>query len=261
MTEEHRTPTLRSCIVASSCYTFLSLDAAQIELKVAAFLSQDPALIQDATSSDMHLATALRIFADKIEEEQIQPGTEQMKNLRYQAKQINFAILYGAEAYKIAEMSDGALTEDEAEELITRYFLAYPVLKHYMDTRLAQAKLDGYVVNQFERIRHLPELKSSIYKIRQKAEREVFNTLVQGTAVDLVKLCMLHLRSRLDKSVRMVLQVHDEILFEVPDTLLRQAIIISKELAVVMPLYPFHVSVGKCYGELHEMTQEELNGY
>ena len=248
-----KTPTLRSCIIASPGYTFLSLDAIQIELKVAAYLSGDPLMIQAAESQDMHLATAMLIYADKITEEGIELGSDQMKVLRYSAKQINFAVLYGAEAYKIAEMSDGSLTEEEAQELITRYFTTFHVLKAFIDGGITRAKADGFVKSIFGRIRPLPELYAGSYKIREKAEREVFSTLCQGTAIDIVKQAMLRLRSLFPRTVRLVLQVHDEILWEVLDELLQICIELSKDLKQSFPLYPFHVSVGKVYGELEEI--------
>ena len=256
--ETEKIPTLRSCIVAEPGYTFLSLDAVQVELKVAAYLSGDPLMIQAAESQDMHLATALQIFADKIAEEGILPGSPEMKVLRYMAKQINFAVLYGAEAYKIAEMSDGAMTEEEAQELIDRYFTTYHVLKNFIDNGIIKAREDGFVKSIFDRIRPLPELYASAWKVRQKAEREVFSTLCQGTAIDIVKQSMLRLRSLFPRAVRLVLQVHDEILWEVPDELLQICIELSKDLKQSFPLYPFHISIGKIYGEIIELG--EANG-
>jgi len=212
-------------------------------------------MIQAAESQDMHLATALLIFANKIAEENIQPGSDEMKVLRYMAKQINFAVLYGAEAYKIAEMSEGSLTEEDAEELINRYFTTFHVLKAFIDGGITKAKVDGFVKSIFNRIRPLPELYASSYKMREKAEREVFSTLCQGTAIDIVKQAMLRLRSLFPRMVRLVLQVHDEMLWEVPDDLLQICIELSKDLKQSFPLYPFHTSVGKVYGEMVELKE------
>jgi len=247
-----RNPTLRSCIVAEEGYTFLSLDAVQIELKVVAYLSSDPLLIADASSQDMHLATATRIFGEGI----LQLSPDELKAKRYEAKQINFAVLYGAEAYKIAEMSDGSLTEEEAQELIDLYFATYTVLKVWIDAGIAQAKVNGFVRSIFGRIRPLPDITADSWKLRAKAEREVCNTLTQGTAVDIIKQAMLYLRRLFDARVRLVLQVHDEILFEVPDALLPLCVEQTKELKQAFPLYPFHTAIGKNYGELVEIKEE-----
>ncbi len=253
-----KTPTLRSCIVAEEGYTFLSLDAVQIELKIVAYLSGDPLLIADANSKDMHLATAIRIFKDRIIAEAIELGSDTMKVLRYLAKQINFAVLYGAEAHRIAEMSDGSLTEEEAQELIDLYFATYTVLKAWIDSVKAQARKDGFVRSIFGRIRPLPEINGGSWKIREKAEREAVNTLVQGTAIDVVKQAMLYLRRLFAKGVRLVLQVHDEILWEVPDALLSLCLEQVKELKMAFPLYPFHIAVGKVYSDLVEIEEEVI---
>ena len=106
----------------------------------------------------------------------------------------------------------------------------------------------------FGRIRPLPELYGGSFKIREKAEREVVNTIVQGTAVDIVKMAMLYLRGMFDTMVRLVLQVHDEILWECPDGLLQQALGQCKELEPAFPDYPFSIKTGKVYGEIKEVT-------
>jgi len=265
--------TLRSCIIADTGYIFLAMDASQIELKVVARLSQDLAMIQDTETSDMHRATAARVFGeatkeeaeealiaiggalaiDETEEDWIKAWLKsEMKSRRYKAKQLNFAILYGAEAFKIAQMAD--ISEAEADELIVLYFQAYPVLSAWINQIKQQAKEDGFVTNFFGRIRPIPDIISgATWKIRAKAERECVNTVVQGTAVDIVKLAMLYLREAFNKQIRLVLQVHDEMVWEVPDALLEQAIEISKELKQAFPLYPFSAKIGKIYGEMEDI--------
>lgn len=262
--------TLRSCIVASKGYTFISLDASQIELKVVAILCQDPGMLVDTKSKDLHLATALRVFGMPTREEALESLSRQgnneateeeiegwikdeLKKRRYDAKQLNFAILYGAEAYKIAQMAD--ISEERAQELIDQYFQAYPVLKQWMDRMVNKARQDGFVMNMFGRIRPIPDLFSRIWKVKAKAEREVVNTIVQGTAVDIVKLAMLYMRNIFDKSIRLVLQVHDEMLWEVPDELLSQALEQCKELKFAFPDYPFKICIGKVYGEIQEYKE------
>jgi DNA polymerase-1 len=236
--------TLRDCLVAEEGFTFLSLDASQLELHVAATLCQDPAMLEDVTEDDLHMATAIRVFGWTDD-------AKEMKLRRYNAKQLNFAILYGATASKIAEMA--GVTLERAEELLQMYFATYPVLYKWILATQKQAKKDGFVVNIFGRIRPIPEFKSEIWSLRAKAEREAVNTKVQGTAVDIIKLAMLYLRRELDKSVRLVLNVHDEILFEVPDAILESTIATCKEMYAAFPDYPWTLKLGKCYGKLKEL--------
>lgn len=259
------TATLRGCIVAQEGYTFLSLDASQLELRVAAILCQDPAMLEDVKQQDLHLATAIRVFGLPTKNEAVlelgyNTTSEAVKDWitretalrRYNAKQLNFAILYGATASKIAEMA--GVTIQKAEEMLRLYFKTYPILKRWIDKMTAQAKIDKFVVSMFGRIRPIPEFDSPIWSLRSKAEREAVNTLVQGTAIDIVKLAMLQLRQIFDLSVRMVLNVHDEILFEVPDPLLDGCIKICKEeLPQRFPEYPFTMKVSKCYGALEKV--------
>lgn len=238
------TPTLRNCIIAEQGYTFLSLDAIQVELKVLAALSQDPQLLEDVKTSDLHMATAIRMFGE-IEDEELR------KKRRYDAKQANFALVYGADEYKLSEILECSV--EDALSFMAEHKRAYPVLYEWMRTTKAKAREDGYVQNMFGRIRPIPELYAGNWKMREKAEREVVNSIVQGTAVDIVKLAMLKLRGLFPREIRLVLQVHDEIVFESPDGLLSDAIEQCKELTLAFPQYPFRMSIGKCYGALEEI--------
>lgn len=238
------TATLRSCIIAEEDYTFLALDASQIELRVLAILSRDPQLLEDLKTSDLHLATAIRMFGHTDDE-------EEMKKRRYKAKQGNFALVYEATEEKLADMLECSV--EEALEFMADHRATYPVLYQWMDAIKAKVKEDGYTVNMFGRIRPLPELHSGSFRIREKAEREIVNTIVQGTAVDIVKKMMLYLRQLFAASIRLVLQVHDEILWEVPDALLNIALVQSEELKLAFPDYPCTVKIGKVYGELKEV--------
>jgi DNA polymerase-1 len=237
-------PTLRSCIVAEEGYTLLSLDAKQIELIVVAILSQDPLMLQALGSDDLHMATAIQVFGWTDD-------ADEMKQRRYDAKQLNFAILYGADEYKVAEMAECSL--EEAREMIRRYFSTYTVLKQWIDNIKRQAKIDGFVTNLFGRVRYIPELSSGSFRIREKGEREAVNSIVQGTAVDIVKKMMLYLREIFVPEIRLVLQVHDEILWEVPDEFLSKALELCQELKPAFPDYPCTVMVGKVYGDLKEV--------
>ena len=238
------TATLRSCIIAEQGYTFLSLDANQIELRVLAILSQDPRLLEDLRTSDLHMATAIRMFGWVDD-------AEEMKKRRYKAKQGNFALVYEATEEKLADMLECSV--EEALEFMADHRATYPVLYQWMDTTKAKVKEDGYTVNMFGRIRPLPELSAGSFRVREKAEREIVNTISQGTAVDIVKMMMLYLRQLFAASIRLVLQVHDEMLWEVPDALLEDTLEKSKELALAFPDYPCTVKHGKVYGELKEV--------
>lgn len=225
--------TLRSCIIAEESYTFLSLDASQIELRVLAILSQDPAMLEDLKSGDLHQATADRMGCS-----------------RYDAKQGNFANVYGAGEETLAGLLECSI--EEAREFMTDHENAYPVLYQWKRDTITQAKEDGYVISMFGRIRPLPELFAGSFGIREKAEKEVVNTLCQGTAVDIVKKAMLYLRGIFGGGIRLVLQVHDEIVWECPDEHLVWALEQCQGLKQAFPDYPFKVVTGKVYGEMNE---------
>ena len=249
------TDTLRSTIVAETGYTFISLDASQIELRRIAHRSGDPQMVADLLTGDLHLASAIRIANLKGEGMEWLEDPDLKHKKRYDAKQVNFAVIYGAEAYKIAQMIEG--TEEEGQQLLDYHRQAYPRLWAWMDEQVRIAKEQGYVVSTFNRKRPLPDLYSGSWKVREKAEREVVNTLIQGEAVDIVKLAMMYMRDILDKSIRLVLQVHDEMLWECPDPLLSLALEQCKELDGAFPEYPWTIKVGKIYGSMEDVKEEE----
>jgi DNA polymerase-1 len=228
-------------MVAEPGYTLLSWDASQIELRVLAIMSQDPQMLEDLKSGDLHMATAIRMFGYTEDK-------ELMKKRRYDAKQCNFAIVYGADEYKLSEMFQCSI--EEAQQFMSEHRAAYPVLYAWMEAQVVKAKEDGYTVNLFGRIRPIPELNAGSWRVREKAEREVVNTIIQGTAVDIVKIAMLYLRKLFDPRVRLILQVHDEILWECPDELVEQTVEQADELRFAFPDYPFTFCKGKIYGEM-----------
>ncbi len=232
---------LRGCIRASSGYTLLSLDASQLEMRVVAILSQDPLLMEALASEDLHLATAIRVFG-------YTSNVELMTQRRYDAKQINFAILYGATDKKIAEMTGHPL--EVAQDLLRSYFATYTVLETWMKGKVREAKRAGFVTNIFGRIRPLPDLASGLWYLREKGEREVVNTLVQGTASDVIKLQQLYLKSIVSPDVRFILQVHDEVLMEVPEGIVEHTVACCGELALAFPEYPCTLKMGQNYGGL-----------
>jgi DNA polymerase-1 len=239
------TLTLRSCIIAEQGHTLIVTDASQIELRVAALLSQDPVMIEDLKSKDLHMATAIRVFGWVDD-------PEEMTKRRYKAKTLNFAILYGADAFKISEMT--GMSVEEAKAMQVQYFKTYCVLKAWMDRIQREAKENGYVTNLFGRLRPIPELQSTSLKIRARGERKAVNTVVQGTAVDIFKKIMLNLRATLDGRVHIILQVHDEIILECPDHLIPDTLAVIADLKSYFPEYPLSTEMGKCYGELEKVT-------
>lgn len=191
-------------------WLLLSADYSQIELRVMAHMSNDPRLIQAfADNTDIHASTASLVFevpADKV-----------TRDLRRKAKDINFGIMYGISPFGLA--SRIGMSQPEAKEFIDNYFQKYPMVRSFIDRTLDEGKTNGYVTTLFGRRRFLPDLKSKNYAVRQNAERAAINTPIQGTAAELIKLAMIAIhRELLEKKMqtRMILQVHDELVFELP---------------------------------------------
>jgi DNA polymerase I len=207
---------IREAFVAPKGSVLLSADYSQIELRVLAHLSDDPALLDAfAHGEDVHQRTAAEVFG--VAKEQV------TSEMRRTAKAVNFGIAYGQSAFGLSQRLD--LPTKEAQAIIDRYFARYAGVRTWLDRTIAQAKKDGAVTTLFGRRRLLPELKSRNFAARQGAERIAVNTPIQGTAADLIKLAMIRVAQRLADArlgARMVLQVHDELLFEVPASELEQ---------------------------------------
>lgn len=189
---------------------FLSADYSQIDLRVLAHVSADPVLT-DAfrKGEDIHNATACEIFG--ISAEKITP------ELRRIAKTINFGIVYGMSAYGLSQQLN--ISQEEAEKYIESYFLKYSGVKSWIEKILKEAREKGYVSTLLNRIRYLPEINSKNGQIRSFAERTAINTPIQGTAADIIKVAMIRISEELRaKSLKskMLVQVHDELLFETP---------------------------------------------
>lgn len=188
----------------------VSADYSQIELRILAHLSQDHGLIEAFTSgADFHAATAARVFGVGVDE--VVPG------MRAKAKAVNFGIVYGQTAHGLG--STLKIANAEAQAMIDRYYAAYPGVRAYLDETVAQAHRDGFSATMFGRKRRIPELRSSNFNLRSFGERTAMNHPMQGSAADIIKLAMLEvdrlLRTQGFKA-RMVLQVHDELVFEAP---------------------------------------------
>lgn len=201
----------RAFIPGDEGWSFLSADYSQIELRVLAHLSGDPALIAAfQNQEDIHRRTAAEIFGlDPVD------VTSQQRSA---AKAINFGIVYGISSFGLARGT--GISRTEAQEYIDRYFQRYSKVKEYLDSTVAEARKQGYVTTILGRRRYLPEINSRNWTRRQFAERMAMNTPVQGSAADLIKLAMLAVEQRIKQEglrARMLLQVHDELLFEYPD--------------------------------------------
>lgn len=202
---------IRKALIASdSRHLLISCDYSQIELRILAHLCEDEALCRAfRQKKDIHRATAALIFG--IEESGV---SDQMRDA---AKRVNFGIIYGLTAYGLSR--DLRIPVAEAQHFIDAYFLRYPGVSGYINTQIEQARRDGYVTTLLGRRRYIPEINSKNMGIRQFAERQAVNTPVQGSAADLIKLAMVRLGDEscsLRLNSRMVLQVHDELVFDSP---------------------------------------------
>ncbi|MFZ5390979.1 MAG: DNA polymerase I [Patescibacteria group bacterium] len=201
---------IRQAFIAEPGYILLSADYSQIELRVAAHLSGDKKMIEVFNKGqDFHASTAAFVYGIKLGE----VNSEQRRS----AKEVNFGILYGMGAWGLA-MRTG-LNRTVAQDFIKRYFKAFPALNNWLDQTKQTAKDLGYVATLLGRRRYLPEINSGVSQIKAQAERMAVNLPVQGTAADLMKMAMVQVNSGLSKissASRMILQVHDELVFEVP---------------------------------------------
>ena len=202
---------IRAAFIAPPGGHIVSADYSQIELRIMAHLSQDERLCEAfAQGEDVHRATAAEIFGVTP----IEVGADQ----RRVAKTINFGLIYGMSAFGLARALD--IERGAAQTYIERYFARYPGVARYMEATRSQAKIDGYVETVFGRRLWLPEIRASQAGRRQGAERAAINAPMQGTAADLIKLAMIAVQRWIDDAglkTRQVMQVHDELVLEVPD--------------------------------------------
>lgn len=203
---------VREAFVAQErpAWTLLSADYSQIDLRVLAHLSQDPALLAAfERGEDIHASTASLIYGV--------PLAEVTRDMRRLAKVMNFGVAYGLSAFGIAQQTE--MTREEGAAFIESYFGTYPTVKAYLDDVVERAKAEGYTATLLGRRRAIPELRSPHYPVRQAGERIALNTPVQGTSADVINEAMIAVQRRLDADgfrSRMLLQVHDELLFEAP---------------------------------------------
>ena len=202
---------IRAAFIAPPGAHVVSADYSQIELRIMAHLSEDTRLLQAfAQGEDVHRATAAEIFGVTP----IEVGADQ----RRVAKVINFGLIYGMSAFGLARQLD--LERGAAQAYIERYFTRYPGVARYMESTRNTAKMNGYVETVFGRRLWLPEIRAAQVGRRQGAERAAINAPMQGTAADLIKLAMIAVQGWIDREklkTRLVMQVHDELILEVPD--------------------------------------------
>ena len=189
-----------------------SSDYSQIELRVLAHISNDEHLkAAFLEGQDIHASTAMRVFG-------IEKAEDVTPNMRRQAKAVNFGIVYGISDYGLSQ--NLGITRKAAQQYIDTYFEKYPGVKEYMERIVREAKDQGFVETLYHRRRYLPDINSRNYNIRSFAERTAINTPIQGSAADILKIAMIELDKRLKEEkleATLLLQVHDELVFEVPE--------------------------------------------
>ena len=191
-------------------WMIFAADYSQIELRVLAHIADDENLIQAFKEDmDIHTKTAMDVF--HVRKDEVTPL------MRRHAKAVNFGIIYGISDYGLSQSL--GITRKEAGEFIERYLQSYPGVKQYMEDIVKQAKRDGYVSTLLHRRRYLPDINSRNYNLRSFAERTAMNTPIQGSAADIIKKAMIEIDDRLKAEklqAKMLLQVHDELIFEAP---------------------------------------------
>jgi DNA polymerase-1 len=240
---------VRQAFIASPGCKMVAADYSQIELRIMAHLSEDPSLLKAfAEGQDIHRATAAEVFA---------VATEQVTaDMRRSAKAINFGLIYGMSAFGLARQLN--IGRKQAAEYIELYFQRYPGVQSYMNNIRHTAAEQGYVETAFGRRLYLPEINSRNGMRRQAAERTAINAPMQGTAADIIKLAMIHVDDWLQNSdlqSRMIMQVHDELVLEVPDTELdavKQGLndLMENAASLLVPLV-VDVGVGDNWDEAH----------
>ncbi|MDI6757683.1 MAG: DNA polymerase I [Endomicrobiia bacterium] len=247
-TEEGRK--IRRGFVAQDGFALLSADYSQIDLRVLAHLSADPGLTDAFRSGeDIHARTARELFGDKKED---------FESLRRAAKTINFGIIYGMGPFALSQSL--GIDQKTAAEYIDNYFARYAGVKKWVESTLDSARKTGSVSTLLGRIRYIPEIASTNAQIRASAERVAMNTPVQGTSADIIKVAMINIYRKLcsqNSAARMLIQVHDDLMFEVPSKEVeRYALFVKKEMESAVNLnVPVAVDVktGRNWDEMEKI--------
>jgi DNA polymerase I len=226
---------IRAAFIAAPGSLLLSADYSQIELRILAHLSEDPVLMEAfGRGEDVHSRTAQEVF-------DVAPFA-QTREHRRMAKVINFGVIYGLSAFGLAQ--NLSIDQKEAARFIAKYFERYRGVKDFLDRQIAETRKTGITKTLFGRIRQIPEINSPQPNLRNFAERTAMNTPMQGAAADLIKLAMIELDRRLPKEKlksRMILQVHDELLFEGPEAEIPRLTKLAKE--VMEGVHEFRVPI------------------
>ena len=201
---------VRAAFIASEGKKIISADYSQIELRLIAEISGEKNMIEAfQKGEDIHASTAAKLF--KI------PLNEVTKLQRSQAKTVNFGIIYGVSSFGLSEQT--GLSRTEAKQMIDAYFETYPRLKEYMNEQIMTARKNGYVETILGRKRYLKDINSANFVVKGHAERNAINAPIQGSAADIIKLAMINIDRELENQkmeTKMLLQVHDELIFEAP---------------------------------------------
>ncbi|MFW6102499.1 MAG: DNA polymerase I [Chloroflexota bacterium] len=239
---------IRRTIIAPPGAYLLSADYSQIDLRVLAHLSGDTGLIAAFVhDEDIHAMTASKVFGI--------PADEVTPEMRRNAKTVNFGVVYGMSDYGLEQATN--LSREEASQFIALYFETYPKVKEYLDETKQQARKLGYVQTVLGRRRVLPEINSSNRMVREAAERMAINAPVQGSSADIIKIAMINLHREMEKrnlKSKMLLQIHDELLFEVPEdevekmkSLVAELMSGAVELSVPVKI---DIKLGRNWGEM-----------
>ena len=241
---------IRKAFVAESGYTLVAADYSQIELRIVASLARDKKMMEIfEKGEDIHRATAAAINHVPLD--------EVTREMRYAAKEVNFGVLYGMGAYGLSWRT--GLPQWQAKQFIEEYFREFFGVKKYLDETLKFAKAEGYVETLFGRRRYIPELKSANFQLRAAGERMAINMPIQGTAADLMKMAMIEVYKKIEadknkNDIKMILQVHDELVLEVKKGLEKR---MAKMLKTVMEAVAelrvpikVEVHIGKSWGKM-----------
>ncbi len=257
---------IREAFVADEGYKLVGLDYSQIELRLAAHFSGDAKMIKAfRANEDIHTATAAEINGVKLE--------DVTKQMRREAKAVNFGIIYGQGPHGLSQ--GAGIPYARAKDFIENYFKVYKGVKNFIDSEIERARERGFAETLFGRRRYLPEINSSVLQVRKAAERMAINTPLQGTAADIIKVAMIKIAKNLTlpslhsgapllirrgtggEDVRMLLQVHDELLFEIKEDVVEKVVVKLKEImeSVIKLKVPIIVeaSAGDNWGRLEKL--------
>lgn len=231
---------IRESFIAEKGNVLISADYSQFELRLAAYLADDKDMIKMFNKdTDIHTATAAQVYGREVE--------DVTKNMRRDAKVINFGILYGMSPHGLSVAT--GMTRDQAQHFIDKYFELRKPLLGYMDSLKEQAKEQGYVETLFGRRRPMPDIKSSNFMVRSAAERAAINMPIQGTEADLMKMAMIEVDKKLDDDCKQLLQIHDSILVECPKSKAKDVAKMMKQTMENIYKLPVKLTVDTTTGE------------